>query len=167
MFSKLWLEVTPWTFVPLKFWLICRQDTAGGCKCRFFYACHMHLNNFQLLQSAVKVSRITSEKFNVAQDKLGARFEQLQWSVACIVVLTVCCQTFTWELFESNFANIYEGKHRWCRPYLGRKIILCNTLLWAPGSILMAPDIFYLTKTLSRVTRGHQCGQIQNYCMLR
>ena len=38
------------------------------------------------------------------------------------------------------------------RPYLGHKIILCNTLLWAPGPTLMAPVSFYLTNTLSRVT---------------
>ena len=30
------------------------------------------------------------------------------------------------------------------KPYLGHKIILCNTLLWAPGPILMAPDSFYI-----------------------
>ena len=35
------------------------------------------------------------------------------------------------------------------RPYLGHKIILCNTLLQAPGPILMAPDSFYLTNTSS------------------
>ena len=38
------------------------------------------------------------------------------------------------------------------RPYLGHKIILCNTLLWAPGPILMTPDSFYFTNTWSRVT---------------
>ena len=34
-------------------------------------------------------------------------------------------------------------------PYLGYKVILCNTLLRAPGPILMAPDSFYLTNTSS------------------
>ena len=41
------------------------------------------------------------------------------------------------------------------RPFLGHKIILCNTLLWAPGPILMAPDSFYLTNISSRVTLYH------------
>ena len=35
------------------------------------------------------------------------------------------------------------------RPYLGHKFILSNTLLWAPGPILMAPDSFYSTNTSS------------------
>ena len=41
------------------------------------------------------------------------------------------------------------------RPYLGHKIILCNTLLWAPGHILMATDSFYLTNISSRATLYH------------
>ena len=53
------------------------------------------------------------------------------------------------------------------RPYLGHKFILCNTLLWVPGPILMAPDSFYLTNTSSQVTPHHQFGQIQNFYIFR
>ena len=36
------------------------------------------LNTFQLFQSVGKMSRITNKKYKLAQDKLGALFEQLQ-----------------------------------------------------------------------------------------
>ena len=53
------------------------------------------------------------------------------------------------------------------RHYLDHKIILCNTLLWAPGPILMAPDSFYLTNTSRQVTPSHPFGQIQNFYIFR
>ena len=53
--------------------------------------------------------------------------------------------------------HIYMSGNSQCvkRPCLGHKIILCYTLLRAPGPILMAPDCFYLTNTSSRVTLYH------------
>ena len=38
---------------------------------------------------------MTSKKYKVAQDKPEALFEQLQFSVACIVVLAGWCHRFT------------------------------------------------------------------------
>ena len=40
----------------------------------------MLLNNFQLLQSVWQVSRRTSKKYELIQDKLGGLFKELQWS---------------------------------------------------------------------------------------
>ena len=61
-------------------------------------ACHMHLNNFQLLQSVGQVSRRTSEKYELIQDKLEGLFKKLS-------EVSVWCQTFTRVSIECNFYN--------------------------------------------------------------
>ena len=50
-------------------------------------AYHMHLNNFQLLQGVWKVSRRTSKKYELIQDKLEGLFKKLQseWVSECPV----------------------------------------------------------------------------------
>ena len=47
-------------------------------------ACHMHFNNFQLLQNVRQVSRRISKKYELIQDKLKGLFKNLQWS-ECLV----------------------------------------------------------------------------------
>ena len=44
------------------------------------------------------------------------------------------------------------------RPFSGHEIILCDTLLWAPGPILIAPDSFYLTNSSSGRLGSHIGG---------
>ena len=63
-----------------------------------FEAFHMHLNNFQMLQSVGQGSRGTNEKYELIQDKLGA------FSRSCSEV-SVWCQTSTRVPIESNFYN--------------------------------------------------------------
>ena len=50
---------------------------------------------------------MTSKNYKLAQAKLGALFEQLQWSEAGIMVQAVWCQTFTWDIIESNLVNTF------------------------------------------------------------
>ena len=55
-----------------------------------------------------------------------------------------------WQRNLSFFSSHLSGNSQAVkRAYLGHKVILCNTLLWAPGPILMAPDGFYLINKLS------------------
>ena len=74
------------------------QDTAGSQKCCLQQLVPCILNSFQLLQSVGQVSRRTSEKYELIQDKLGA------FSRSCSEV-SVWCQTSTRVPIESNFYN--------------------------------------------------------------
>ena len=69
-FSQLWLELTPRSFVPLA------QDTAGSQKCCCQQLVTCILNNFPLLQCVGQVSRRTSKKYVLIQDKLGGLFKK-------------------------------------------------------------------------------------------
>ena len=60
--------------------------------------CHMHLNNFQLLQSVSQVSRNTSKKYELIQDKLEGL------SRSCSEV-SVWCHTSTRIPIENTLHN--------------------------------------------------------------
>ena len=55
------------------------------------------------------------------------------------------CPSSLFRVFIHMSGNSQSVK----RPYLGHKVILRNTLLWAPEPILMATYSFYFTNTSS------------------
>ena len=74
------------------------QDTVGFQECYLQQIVTCILNSFQLLQSVGQVSRRTSKKYELIQDKLGA------FSRTCNEG-SVWCQTSTRVPIKSNFYN--------------------------------------------------------------